>query len=58
MATHQIGTKLHAIIVVISIASTLFYQQPYALVITMLLGGMTTLMVEYDSENTAGRRTF
>ncbi|CAD8120936.1 unnamed protein product [Paramecium sonneborni] len=58
LAMKSINNKLHISLSILSAALFVVYQQPYVLILTMMMGGITTIMVEYDAENTIGRRTF
>ncbi|CAK61895.1 unnamed protein product (macronuclear) [Paramecium tetraurelia] len=58
MAAKSINNKMHIALSVLSAALFVAYQQPYVLILTMMMGGIITIMVEYDAENTIGRRTF
>ncbi|CAD8155765.1 unnamed protein product [Paramecium pentaurelia] len=58
MAVKTINNKMHMSLSILSAILFVTYQQPYVLILTMMMGGIITIMVEYDAENTIGRRTF
>lgn len=58
MIMKHIRGKLHLLISIVSGATIIYYQTPMTLIVTMILGGISLLMIEYDVENNVGRRTF